>query len=139
MSGFFDIWTRTIGGVRAYEYYKPYKTEVMGRKIYILAVMLLAASVAAPAQSGVKAWITTEGAGIMVTGGDEYGPVYPVYEYGGTYYRHYGPHYKHGKKAKKRYKKMKKARKEYLKARHKYYKEMRKGYRHHHHYDDDDD
>lgn len=107
----------------------------MKRKSTLLFTVLLSAATVASAQTGFQAWMTTEGAGVVVSGGVP-----------GNYYPGYGPafgvpyrtgHHHHGKKAKKQYKKMKKAQKKYFKAREKYFKEMRKASRHHHHHHDD--
>ncbi len=107
----------------------------MKRKTALLSVALLSAATVASAQTGFQAWMTTEGAGVVVSGGVP-GNYYPVY--GPAYGVPYGPsHHYHGKKAKKQYKKVKKAQKKYLKAREKYFKEMRKASRHRHHHHDD--
>lgn len=101
------------------------------------AGLLLVCSAAAEARTNYSWWVTTEGAGMMVSGGD--GPVCPVpayYDYGPDYYR-----YRHARK------KYKKARKKYRKEMKKWRKEQEKYYRrhhghhkhHHHHHDHDDD
>lgn len=100
--------------------------------MWIMGIFMLG-TLTGVAQTGYNAWITTDGAGIVINGGSR-----PQYYYPRTYiidgYGHHGKKYR--KHAKKRYKKYRKARKEYYKAQKDYYKHR---YRHHDWDDWDDD
>lgn len=112
----------------------------MKRACLFLAGIFMASTLAVSAQD-YQAWITTEGAGVVINSGSGFiGIPYRTY-YDVVPVHHH--HHHHGKKA---YKKYKKAQKKYYKARRKAakkkYKELQrrghhKGYhKHHHHHDD---
>lgn len=112
---------------------KLLKVTAMKRIISIIAAILLFAAPMAVAQN-YNVWITSEGAGLQISGGSGYRcpPPPPRYD------RHHHKNYKkHHKKIKKREKELRKARKKYIKAQRKYYEERYYPYRRHH--DDDDD
>ena len=88
----------------------------------ILLSVFLAGTAAVSARTNYQAWITTDGAGILLNSNNSgyYPRTLIGYDYDDDY------EYYRYKKAKKHYKKYKKAQKKYRKAQKKYWKAQRK-------------
>lgn len=107
----------------------------MGRlKKLFVAGLIAVCGLTAAARTDYSMWLTTEGAGVVVSGGDS--PIYPVPVYYHQHRPHRHFHKRELKRQKKAYKKYRKAMKKWRKEQEKYY-ERRAGhhYRHHHHDD----